>query len=249
MAKKHGACFRLYFDELNISGLANKFSRKIKVDTADVSNFGGGGHKEYLEGAYDWSGDFTGFFDNTDDGWDEVAFDRLANGTHHYAGQVLAASLAAPAAAGDTCWEDVVQWTDQPREFDLGGAIALSGSLQGDGGTAQGAVNYAGSATATGSKPGVNHGATIATQTVVVTYRVLAVTGAGSLTINLEESSDDGGADAYAAIADLASGTLTGVGTTRKTYTGVTEAWKRINVATFVGFTSVTLLVTITVLQ
>lgn len=249
MTKKHGACLRLYFDELNFTGLASKFSRKIKVDTADVSNFGGQGHKEYLEGAYDWTGGWAGFFDNTDDGWDEVAFASLATGSDHYLGQVLAASLSAGAAAGDQCWEDVVQWTDQPREFDVGGAIVLSGDLQGDGGTAVGAVNFAGAVTGTGNKPGVNHGATLAAQTIAVTYRVLAVTGAGSIAINLETSTDNGGGDPYSAVGALASGALTGVGVVRKTYTGATEAWKRINVATFTGFTSVTLLVTVTVIQ
>lgn len=248
MTKKHGACLRLYFDEFNASGYASKFSRKIKVDTSDVSNFGSAGSKEYLEGMRDWTGDWTGFFDNTAAGWDYETFARLQNGSDHYVGQVLAATVAASAAAGDTCWEDVVHWTDQPREFDIGGSIALSGSLQGTGGTSQGTVLFAGAVTEDGNQTGINCGASAAASTTVVTYRVLAVSGAGTIALTIEQSQDDGSGDAYAAINDLASGNLTAVGTTRKTYTGATEAWKRL-VVDITDFTSVTLLVTITTLK
>lgn len=254
MGKVHSAQLRLYFDEVNISALANKWSRKIKVDTADVSNFGGGGHKEYLEGMYDFTGDFTGFFDDTDDGWDEVAFARVMDGNDHYAGQVIAATKAAAAAAGDTCWEDVVHWTDQPREFDIGSALILSGSLQGTGGTAKGLVNYAGTVTATGAKSGADHGATTAPTVCVVTYRVLSVSGSGTLAIALEECDTDT-PGSYAAVAALASGTITvnaGVCDTpvvRKTTAASTKRWKRINVTTFATITSATLLVTVTTLK
>lgn len=254
MGKAHGASLRLYFDEFNISGFANKLSRKVKVDTAEVSNFGSAGNKEYLEGPVDFTGDFSGWFDDTAGGWDAVAFARLAARTPHYCGQVVAQSLVASAAAGDLCWEDVVQWTDQPRDYDMGGAIALSGSLQGTGGTSRGLVNYAGTKTGTGAGAGTDHGATTAPTVCVVTYRVLAVAGSGSLVVAFEECDTDTPAS-YAAVAALASGTITVTSdvcdtpVVRKTTAGSTKRWKRINVTTFDTITSATLLVTCAVLK
>ena len=104
MTKRHGKLLRLYMDPFNVSGLASKFGRKLKVDTADVTNFGSAGSKEYLEGRYDWNGDWTGFFEDTDDGWDEQAFAMILAGGDRYCGQVVCSAASGP-AAGDLAFE------------------------------------------------------------------------------------------------------------------------------------------------
>jgi hypothetical protein len=245
MAKRHGRFSSVFIDAVNASGLVNTASLALSADTAEVTNFASGGNKEYLEGALGGTANWTGFWDNADDGFDEVMYAAISTqGDDHYFG--IYTHLAASLAAADPGYEMVFRWTGQPRELDVGNALMLNGDMQLTGIISRGGVNFTGAITASGAKTGINHGATAADTTLVVTYRVISVSGAGSIAIALEESSDDAATDPYAAIAALASGTLTGTGVTRKTTVAATEAWKRINVTTFSGFTSVTALVTIT---
>jgi len=96
--------------------------------------------------------------------------------------------------------------------------------------------------TATGAQTGQNVGAVAAGGTTVVVYRVHSITG--TYASNIEESTDNGSGDAYANVAALASGNLTAAGVTRKTTTGATEAWKRVNVTTAPTTASITVTVT-----
>ena len=91
-------------------------------------------------------------------------------------------------------------------------------------------------------------GASTAGQTFAVVYRILAVSGAGSITLRVQESANDGAPDAYADITGLTE-TFTAVGAVRDTVTIATEAWKRLSVQAFSGFTSVTILVTAGIVQ
>lgn len=243
MALVHAKGATIYLDALDLSGLTNSASISAAVDTAEVTTFASLA-KEFLEGDYTATASFSTFYDNTDDGWDEQAWSKVTtqDDTHYLC--VIPGSTA-----GTVCYELAGMWTGQPRAFDVGSAITIGGEMQGSGQLSRGGVNWTGAITATGAKTGVNHGATTSTQTIVVTYRILSVSGSGSIVFALEESSDNGSGDAYTAVAALASGTLSGVGVTVKTATAATEAWKRINVTTFSGFTSVTALVTVTVRQ
>ena len=252
MAKRHCIHSRVYIDDFNLSTVANKTNRAISVDTADVTNMSSGGSKEYLEGPYDLTSGVTAFADLADENWDEVAFSKVTTaGDDHYVLQLVGLGATIPAPL-DIAWEDIVRWTAQPRSFDIGGAIMLDGSWQGTGGTARGIVLNTAALTATGAGTGQNHGATTSPTTVVVTYRVLAAAGTGSIAIALEQFTSDTPAS-YAAVAALASGTITITGgvadlpVVRKTDTASSQAWKRINVTTFATITSCTVLVTITV--
>lgn len=248
MAKRHGRFVREYFDALNISGFARAGSLKAKVDTAEVTNFLSAGNKEYLEGNYDATSSFAAFFDDADDGFDESMFSKLTTqDDDHYHGTVIGLTATVP-AIGDVVYERLFRWTGQPRDYDVGGAIMLAGDGQVSGGVGRGAVVRAASVTATGATAGVNIGATTG-KLVVATYRILSVVGSGSLTLGIDESQNDGGGDPYAAIAALSSGALTAVGVTRKTTSGNTEAWKRLNVTAYSGFTSALVLATLTVVQ
>lgn len=243
MALVHAKGATVYLDALDLSGLANSVTLSVNVDTAEVTTFADTA-KTFLEGDYTATASLATFYDNTDDGWDELAFSKATtqDDTHYL--------LTIPGStAGTVCYELAGIPTGQPRAFNVGSAITINLDLQGSGQLSRGGVNWTGAITGTGAKTGVNHGATTSAQTIVVTYRILSVSGSGSIVFALEESSDNGSGDAYGAVAALASGTLTGTGITVKTATAATEAWKRINVTTFSGFTSVTALVTVTVRQ
>lgn len=243
--KRHGKHVRVYTDELDVSGFARAGKLGLKVDTAEVTNLLSAGNKEYLEGVYDADGSYVAFFDDADDGYDEKMWTKVTTqGDDHYQLDVIGLGATIP-AAGDVAYERIIRFTGQPREYDIGGAIMLSQEYQVTGGVGRGAVLWSGAITATGTKPGVNVGLTTTPKMVRATYRILAVSGSGSITVAIEESQNDGSPDTYAAIAALNSGAMTGVGVVQKQTTGSTEAWKRINVTAFSGFTSVTLLVTL----
>lgn len=242
MALQHGKVHALYLDGLNLSGLANSATLGIDVDTAEVTTFADTA-KAYLEGDYGHTASFTAFYDNTDDGYDEVAFSKVTTqGDDHYLANVIGG-----ATAGNRVYEQVVRWTGQPRTFDIGSAIMLNGDFQGHNRVSRGEVNFAGAISATGNQTGRNYGATASTATKYVTYRLVSASGAGSITMEIQESSDNGSGDAYAAISGSTSGAMTTVGTAvQVTITAATEAYLRLTTSAFSGFTSATVLVTVT---
>ena len=242
MALQHGKTHAVYLDGLNLSALANQSSVSIDIDTADTTTFADTA-KTFLEGDYGHTSNVTTFYDNTDDGWDELAFAAAVTtrDDDHYLADVVGG-----ATAGNVCYERIVRWTSQPRTFEIGSAIMIPLSFQGTDRIGRGVVNYAGTVTATGQKTSQNYGATASTATKYITYRVISVSGSGSLTLEIQESSDNGSGDAFAAISGSSSGALTAVGVTRKTITAATEAYLRLSCTAFSGFTSVTVLVTVT---
>lgn len=241
MALQHGKTHAVYLDGINLSGVANQSSLSVDVDTAEVTTFADTA-KTFLEGDYTHTSSITTFYDNTDDGWDELAFAAVSTqGDDHYLADVVGG-----ATAGNVVFERMVRWTSQPRTFEIGSAIVIPLSFQGTDRLGRGTVNYAGTVTATGNKTGVNYGATASTATKYVTYRVISVSGSGSVTLEIQESSDNGSGDAFAAISGSSSGALTAVGVTRKTITAATEAYLRLSCSAYSGFTSVTVLVTVT---
>ncbi len=83
------------------------------------------------------------------------------------------------------------------------------------------------------------------------------MSGSGSVGFQIQESQNDGSPDAYADITMSAesptqglvtfgtnTATFTGVGTIKLYTTAATEAWKRVQVSAFSGFTSVSVIVT-----
>lgn len=242
MALQHGKTHAVYLDGLNLSALANQSSVSIDVDTAETTTFADTA-KTFLEGDYGHTSSVTTFYDNTDDGWDELAFAAAVTtrDDDHYLADVVGG-----ATAGNVCYERIVRWTSQPRTFEIGSAIMIPLSFQGTDRIGRGKVNYAGTVTATGQKTSQNYGATLSTATKYITYRVISVTGSGSVTLELEESSDNAAGDPFATVTGSSSGALTAVGVTRKTITAATEAYLRLSCTAFSGFTSVTVLVTVT---
>lgn len=239
MAKIPAKTARLWIDEHALTTYLSAADLKFDQETIKVDTLASDG-PERLVGNYDFTTSFQGFLDAADDAFDEIAYTNLQTDEEHHAFLALTGSTE-----GSIGYEGPVRLKSQPRSAAIGQAVLLNLELEGAGPVARATILRSAALTGTGAGTGQNLGATLSGELLVVTYRILAVSGSGSIVLQTHESSDDGGGDAYASIAALASGTLTGVGVTRVTTTGATEAWKRVSCTTFSGFTSVTALVTI----
>jgi len=239
MAKGPAKNTRVWIDEHALSGYLSAVDWKLDQETIKVDNFLSNG-PERVVGNYDHMLTLNGFFDGANDAFDEIAYANLKTDESHHA--FVSFGGASEGAVG---YEGAVRLKSDPRSAALGQAVLLNLETEGAGPVARSTILRAASITGTGNGTGQNLGATISGQLLTVVYRVLAVSGSGSITLQIHESQNDGGGDAYASIAALASGALTAVGVTRKTTTAASEAWKRVTVSAFSGFTSVTILVTI----
>lgn len=246
MAKVVGNKAGLVMDAFDLGSVAFSASVGVDVDTPEVTTFADLA-KAYLEGddASNWS--LESYLDTGTDNWDDVAFSKVTTLDDSHYIMVEVPTTGAAHTAGNVVYEGIVKWKAQPRSLSLGEAITIGGDLQGTGPLARGQCVWTGAITATGNKTGVNMGTTAATQTLVATYRILAVSGSGSITFEIQESSDDGSGDAYAAISGTSSGAMTTTGVVQKTVTAATEAYKRLSISAYSGFTSVTALVTVSV--
>lgn len=240
MGRIPGAPSRIYIDEFNFSGRTNAAEQTVDVNLPEVTCFSDTA-AEFVEALYNTKITINGFFEPTDDGYDEQMWTVIGDGVKHYVGFYPGQD----ASHGDIGYEIQGQCDDQARPIEVAGAVLLNVSWQGEGPTVRSTVLCNGAVTGTGavSNSNKNLGATTAGEKFVAVVRVLSVTGSGSIDVEIEESSDDGSADAYATITGMTQ-TFTDVGVSRESTTSATEAWKRVNVTAFTGFTSVTLLVT-----
>ena len=238
MAKVPAKSTRVWVDEHALSGYLSGADLKLDQETIKVDAFTSTG-PERVVGNYDHTLSLAGFFDGADDAFDEISFVNLRTDEQHYA-----FSAFGGVTEGSRGYEQPIRRKSQPVSSKVGAAVLLSLEAEGDGPISRAYILRSATVTGTGNGTGQNLGATTSGQLFVVTYRILAVSGSGSIVLQCQESQNDGSPDTYASIAALASGTLSGVGVTRKTTTAATEAWKRVSVATFSGFTSATILVT-----
>jgi len=165
----------------------------------------------------------------------------VIDGALHYIGLYFGQD----ASHGDIGYELEARSDDQARPVEIAGAILLNCTWQGSGPIVRSTVLCNGAVTATGAvtNSNKNWGTTAAGENFVGILRVLSVTGAGSITVEIEESSDDGVGDAYSQIIAFAA--KTAVGVERKSIATATEAWKRVNVTAYATFTSVTIMLVI----
>lgn len=227
---------RIWLDEFALASYLIAAGVKVSQELADVTTFGDTGPRKVV-GNYEHSADFSGLFDAATGALDPVlAIDAWTDETHY----LLQAFGAA--AENDVAFMQPVRLTERPIEVKSGSAVLLNFSADGDGQIVRGKILRSADITGTGQGTGRNLGVSTAGQSFVVDYRVLAVSGAGSIVLACQESSDDGSGDPYAAVAGLGA-TFTAVGVQRFSTTAATEAWKRIAVTTFTTFTSVTVLV------
>lgn len=241
MARLAGATSRIYIDEFNFSGRTNNAEVAVDVNLPPVTCFADTAD-EFVEGKYGNDISINGFFDPADDNYDEQMWAILNDETDHNIG-IYPGTEAPYSAIG---YEFISRVMGEARPIALAGAILLNCEMRGSQPIVRSTVLCNGAVTATGAVTNSNQnwGTTDANERFVAVIRVLSVSGSGTIIVDIEESSDDGVGDAYALITGMQQ-TFTAVGVSRETTIAATEAWKRVNVTTFSGFTSVTLLVAI----
>ena len=214
---------RVYLDEFNLSGELNSTEQNLKQELAKTEAFSNDGPRRIV-GNYDVRHSELGLFDPTTELYDEQLFAMLTDGADHYLTKLFGAN-----AEGSVAYDSVVRIKGQPRSAQSGGAVLPNFDSEGSEGLVRGVV--LGNVTSSGAedRTGRNQGATSAPAVYAVAFRVISFTGT-DITLALEESSDDGGGDAYAAISGLTN-TFTAAGVARETIAVATEAWKRLAIS------------------
>lgn len=232
MAKLPANQTRIWLNAFDLSGALNSFQHDLKqeVPSVDVLNSQG---PERVVGNYDYSLSTNGFFDGDEGAFDEQAFSLLGVNTDHLLSLLLGYAEGSVGAR-----MGLVHLSEQPRSGQLGGAVLLNLNAEGSGGLSRGVVLANAIVTGAGNRTGRNLGATSGGKVFAVHFHLFAFTGT-NITLKVQESSDDGGSDAYADITGLSSGALTAVGAVRKTTSANTEAYKRVAVSG--TFTSATI--------
>lgn len=234
-SKKQGFGSLAYLDTLAFQCSLTQMGVDMKRDNKRIRTIG---CLDTIKGPVEAGAKWTGLGEFGADAYEEGL------DTKYRAGTEVNFLMLIGSAAGDIGYEVVGPLTEQVHAWPAGDLLGLSGAVPDGKVTRQMALNVSTAITGTGAQTGQEVGATASGVTTAVTYRVLAVSGSGSVTFACQESSDDGGGDAYAAISGLGA-TFTAVGVQRLTTTAATEAWKRLSTTAFSGFTSVTVLVTV----
>lgn len=238
MAKQSALNTKIFLNQYEVSGELVAAVMGFNRETPKTNGFGQAGPRRVVANI-DTTSEMNGFFDGDDDKIDEI-LEALKAGS---ADAKLCKSIGA--SLGDVCYEQLVIVSSQPRSARNGEAALINFSSVGSNGPTRSQQLTTQKQTVTGnlSGTGVNMGVTtVTTDEFQVVYRILSGTFT-SFDLDVQESSDDGGGDAYADIADLAQASVTAVGVHRKSTTAATEAYKRLSVTNWSG-TSVVLLVT-----
>lgn len=252
----HSKAAKVYYDHYRVSPWASETSISFDADSAETTALEND-YKTFIQGKAGASGStINGFMDIESGGFDQIEFADLNDGKHFIMRAVTGTAL------GATAYETVEASTGVARVMAVADKAVLNWSGQPTNQFYRGFVLTAGEEafTATGEGTGVNCGASTATapaQRFEVVIRCVAVSGAGSIGVQIQESQDDGSGDAYADITLSAdaptqglvsyaanTATFTGVGTIKLYTASATEAWKRVQISAYATFTSATLIVT-----
>lgn len=235
MGKIAASVSRIYLDEFDLSGVLNSFDLSLEQERAVVTALSDAGPRRVV-GNYDHKHSVQGFFDGDTGKFDAQAFVDFRTDEDHFLATIFGTT------EGSRGYEDVIRNMGQPRSGGTGGAVLLSLEGEGSGGRVRCWLLRTATLAGAGNGAGQNLGATTAGQVFAAVFRLLAFTGT-SITLKVQESSDDGAVDLYADIAGLTSGALTAKGVVRATTTAATEAWKRL--AATGTFTSAQIIVTV----
>lgn len=225
MGKSAAASSRVYVDEFAISGDIQSWDMGLDQETPVVTGLSDAGPRR-LVGNYDCKLSHNGLLEATDNLSDEQLFLLLQDGADHYWGVVPEGS----GAENSVAYEFIGHVEGEPRSAQVGNAIMLNVSAVGNNGLSRGLVLASLTSTGAGNRTGRNMGATTSGQIFRVVFRVLSFSGT-SITMKIQESSDDGGGDAYADVSGLTSGAISAPDIVVVTTTAATEAYKRVNIA------------------
>lgn len=223
MAKQAANSIRIYVDEFNFSGDLTSASMEVTPEIAKAEAFSTVGPARVM-GSYDATQSHLGLFEpgTGANEYDEEVFAMLLDGADHYVGQFFAGTTA-----GNVAYEHVAKLSGNPRSAQRGDVVMAHFDTVGSGGTTRGIVLGAKTSTGTENLTGINQGTTTSPEQYTVVFRLIAFTGT-NITMTIEQSSDNGGGDAYATISGVTSGSLTSPGVVQASTTATTEAWKRV---------------------
>jgi hypothetical protein len=239
MARQAARALRIYWDENKISGYAHQASQKVKQELPVVTSFEDDGPR-VVTGNYGYSYEVAAFNDYADNLLDEILDADWRDGADHYLALCPLNTSGIP-TENTVAYEAAVKIAEEPLTIESGKAQMIAFTAEGNSGLTRATVLRSASITGNGNGTGLNLGATAAGTTFMAVVRVISGTFT-SFDVNIQESSDDGGGDAYATIATM-SVTPSAAGVTYLSTTAATEAYKRVNVANWNG-TSAVLLVT-----
>lgn len=226
MAKVANLLTRIYLDEFDFSGVTHTTSMSIEPQLAVVTSFSDSGPRRVM-GSYDHSSDFLGYFEPTANLQDAQLHALTTDSADHYL-----LHLWGDNTRGAIAYEQIVHVSSKPLSASIGEAVLLDAEFVGAGALSRGVLLTDGedTNTSTGNLTSVDCGTTSTSQTLQAVFRVLALTGS-NVTLNVQQSSDNGSSDAFATISGMTSGSLSAIGVVRTTTSAATERYKRINVA------------------
>ena len=237
MARVHGANGRVYVDQYNLSGRTNQWDLELGQGLEEVTAFED--TAETFVTALQrrsWGGKLSAFADYTDDEIDEILH-AIINDTNHHVGFYSGGALAgAPGFEG-------IGVVGRKQNANAMGPARLGLDFTGRGGQFMSRamkLNEATVVTGIGNQTGQTHMATVAADRVICVVRITGVTGAGSVTFKLQESSDDAVGDPYADVITMTAMTAVGSQLQAVVAGGVLGPYYRLTCSAFSGFTNVT---------
>lgn len=224
MAKLPGSGTRIYIDEFHFSAVIKSGGLEISQATPVVTCLSDGGPRRVVDN-YDHSGGDMGFFEPTDDDYDERMFARIGS-----ASDILRTVLPGASAEGGPNYDQAVAVAREPRSWKTGDAVLLDVEWVGRGAMSRGLILANATVTGAGNRTGRNQGVKASGVTYRAIFRLISFSGT-DITLKIQESSDDGSGDAYADVGGLTSGALTAAGIVAATTTAAMEAWRRVNIS------------------
>lgn len=229
MAKVGNTATRVWLSQFDLSGFLGATDLKINQQNIPVTTFSDTGPRR-LVGTYDHTHEHTGFFDGvTITGIDAIIHALVASDADKYLAQMFGANVE-----GSIVYESIIALSGKPLSGQFGGAVLLNQSMVGRGGLYRGQVLRNATVTGTGNGTGRNLGISTSPAVFAAVFRVFSGTFT-SISMQIQQSSDDGAGDAYANIAGLDSGTMLNANVVFTSTTATTEAWKRVAISAFVG--------------
>lgn len=183
----HGKDTKILVGTYDVSAFFNSYESTGSVESAETTTFGKS-RKTRIAGLHDGSASMQGFWDGATDAIDAILSAAFGAGNP----QILTVGRAGLAAVGARAELLSALQTQYQRSSAVGGAVALTASLEGDDGLDHGLVLHPLTAvTATGNAASVDHGAAT-TNGGVAHLHVPARSGtAPTLAVKVQHSADN----------------------------------------------------------
>lgn len=240
----HSKASRIYFDGFRLSQVVSGGDQTVTADAVEVPTLEND-YKTFLQGKAMLASNWNGFLTIDDGGWDAQAFAAINDGGH-------VITVSPVGITGESIAYPTRQFsTGESQAYDQANIVLLnwSGQNEDNNDFGRGTIITTGEKAFTGaaSDSGDEVGAAAATVTTVIALHCVSWAGLTDMDIQIEESSDDAGADAYAQVTgwsieaegNATAGTdevvFTGTGAAYLKVTKAVEAWLRITCSDSTG--------------